>query len=237
MGQMTAKLRNPRKSVSRLSSDDRTNDILAAARAVITEKGYENTLLSDIARRAGVVDGTIYRYFKNKRDLLVKVAEIWFAEQLRVDSQLTAIPGTQQKLRHLAWRTLTIIKREPVLARFMLMELRPDPRYKGTPFFEMNRRFTHESLQVCRDAIANGEFVADVSPNQLRDMLHGFIEHRTWAFLRGEGDIDVDAEADAIAKVMYRGMRAASEPPSNDLLAAIARLEDVTARLQQPPTL
>lgn len=233
MAKSALPVRNLRRPAVRRSSDDRSADILSAARAVITERGYEKTLLSDIAKRAGVVDGTIYRYFENKRALLVKVAEQWFAEQLQVDSHLPSIPGTQDKLRHLAKRTLTIIKREPVLARFMLMELRPDPLYKGSPFFEMNRRFTHESLQVCRDAIANGEFHDDVTPNQLRDLLHGYIEHRTWAFLRGEGDINVDQEADAIAKVIYRGMRVQMIPAAKaiDLNAAIGRLERIAQKL------
>src|SRR5690554_2754510 len=88
-----------RKAATRRSSDDRTADILAAARAVVAEKGYENTVLADIAQRAEVVEGTIYRYFKNKRDLLVKVAEIWFGEQLIEDEHLRFIEGTQNKLR------------------------------------------------------------------------------------------------------------------------------------------
>mgnify|MGYP000100192499 CR=1 FL=1 len=163
--------RGSRRTGNRLSADDRTTDILSAARAVIARKGYEKTLISDIAREAGVVDGTIYRYFKNKRDLLIKVAEIWFGEQLQVDARMRSTGGTEDKLRHLAWRTLAIIQREPVLARFMLMELRPDPQYKAGPFFEMNRRFTHESLQVCRDAIASGEFNCSVGGSSITDSL------------------------------------------------------------------
>ncbi|MDH4458746.1 MAG: TetR/AcrR family transcriptional regulator [Nevskia sp.] len=226
----------PRKQASRLSIDDRTADILAAAREVISVKGYENVLVADIARQAGIVEGTIYRYFENKRDLLVKVAEVWFNEQLAVDSQLPMIHGTQNKLRHIAARTLQIIKSEPVLSRFMLMELRPDPNYRSTAFFEMNRRFTRETLQVCKDAIASGEFHADVSPALVRDMLHGCIEHRTWAFLRGEGDFSIDEISDGIATVVYRGM--ATQPASTDnaarIEAAVARLEAVTTRLGGP---
>lgn len=225
-----------RKIVSRLSFDDRTADIMAAARVVIASKGYENTLLSDIARQAGVVEGTIYRYFQNKRDLLIKVAEIWFHEQLTEDSQLDSIHGTLNKLRHLAWRTLSIIKREPVLSRFMLMELRPDPAYRNSPFFELNRRFTHEVLQVCRDAIASGEFRDDVSPATLRDMLYGCIEHRTWAFLRGEGDFSIEDVADGVAKVIYRGMlpERAGEADAADakLKHIVSRLEKVAASLE-----
>lgn len=227
---------SPRKSATRLSIDDRTADILAAARQVISEKGYEKILLADIARQAGIVEGTIYRYFQNKRDLLVKVAELWFGEQLAVDSQLDSISGTQNKLRHIAWRMLSIIKREPVLSRFMLMELRPDPSYRSTPFFELNRRFTRETLQVCRDAIASGEFHADVSPALMRDMLHGCIEHRTWAFLRGEGDFSIDEVAEGIATVVYRGMLAhhveTSSPPQ-ELTSIVSRLERVAGLLEQ----
>ena len=229
----------PRKTTTRQTSDGRTAHIMAAAREVIAEKGYEKTLIADIAKRAGVVEGTIYRYFHNKRDLLIKVAEVWFSEQLTTDSQLDSIQGVQNKLQYLAWRTLSIIKREPVLSRFMLMELRPDPSYRATPFFELNRRFTHEVMEVCREAIASGEFCDDISPTMLRDMLHGAIEHRTWAFLRGEGDFSVDDVAEQIAKILYRGMalRVAvgdSEAATARLEAAARRIEAALQRLEQP---
>src|ERR1700737_4967970 len=86
------------KQRERLAYDERFTAILAAARIVLADKGYEKTVIADIAREAGIVEGTIYRYFKNKRDLLVKVAEIWFAEKLSEDSHLASIPGTRNKL-------------------------------------------------------------------------------------------------------------------------------------------
>ncbi len=228
------RIRAKKRAVSRLSPDDRMSDLLTTARAVIAEKGYENTLLSDIAKRAGVVDGTIYRYFENKRDLMVKVAERWFGEQLVEDSQLQLVQGTQARLRYLAVRTLTIIKREPVLARYMLMELRPDPQYRSTAFFEMNKRFTDDVLLVCKDAVASGDFYDDVSPGMIRDMLHGCIEHRTWAFLRGEGDFSVEEVADGIAKVICRGMFRRPEGKSqSDLDQVVTRLEKVACTLER----
>eukprot|EP00456_Euglypha_rotunda_P004512 TRINITY_DN10758_c0_g1_i1.p1 TRINITY_DN10758_c0_g1~~TRINITY_DN10758_c0_g1_i1.p1 ORF type:complete len:250 (-),score=23.99 TRINITY_DN10758_c0_g1_i1:637-1284(-) len=208
---------------------------MAAARAVITEKGYEKVVISDIAERAGVVEGTLYRYFENKRDLLIKVAEAWFNEQLAEDSRIDSISGTLNKLRHLAWRTLSIIRREPVLARFMLMELRPDPSYRSSPFFALNQRFTADVLEVCRQAIASGEFRADVAAPMLRDMLFGCIEHRTWAFLRGEGDFSPEEVADGVAKVIYRGMLAEVSDAAGDgdrLNLVVNRLERVAATLE-----
>ncbi|MEA2680154.1 MAG: TetR/AcrR family transcriptional regulator, fatty acid metabolism regulator protein [Candidatus Binataceae bacterium] len=222
------------KPRERLAYDERLTAILAAARNVLADKGYEKTVIADIAREAGIVEGTIYRYFKNKRDLLVKVAEIWFAEKLTEDSHLASIPGTRNKLRHLAVRTLSIIRSDPVLSRFLLIELRPDPSYRTSPFFELNRRFTHEIVEVCRHAIDRGEFRPDVSATLLRDMFFGCIEHRTWAFLRGEGDFSVEKVADGVADVIYRGMAASSREPS-DLDAMAARVERIETLLSAAP--
>jgi AcrR family transcriptional regulator len=224
----------PIRPRARLGYDARFTAILAAARVVLAEKGYEKTVIADIAAQAGIVEGTIYRYFKNKRELLVKVAEIWFGEKLSENSHLDSIPGTRHKLRHLALRTLSIIRSDPVLSRFLLTELRPDPSYRTSPFFDLNRRFTHEIVEVCRNAIERGEFRSDISPALLRDMFFGCIEHHTWAFLRGEGDFSVEKAADGIADVIYRGMVVTSREPS-DLDAIAARLERIESLLPVPP--
>jgi TetR/AcrR family fatty acid metabolism transcriptional regulator len=223
----------PRKSTTRLPYDQRMAEIMAAARFVIAEKGYENTLLADIAQRVGIVEGTLYRYFENKQDLLIRVAEDWFAEQLAGNSELAAIRGTWNKLRHLVWRALMITRQQPALSRFVLTEIRPNPNYRSTPFFALNQRFTEEIRQVCKEATDSGEFYNDVSASLLRDMVFGCIEHQTWAFLRGEGDFSVDKVADGIANVIYRGM-AAHPPPgaANDLGQIVARLEKVAESLE-----
>ena len=47
--------------------------ILEAARGIFFEKGFERANLDEIALRAGVAKGTIYRYFENKAELYVQV--------------------------------------------------------------------------------------------------------------------------------------------------------------------
>ena len=49
---------------------DKYGRILDAAVDVIAENGYFQSPVSKIAERAGVADGTVYLYFKNKDDLL-----------------------------------------------------------------------------------------------------------------------------------------------------------------------
>src|SRR6059058_220154 len=58
---------------------DRTRaKLLEAARALIREKGHEQTTLEEIAERAGMTTGAIYGNFKNKDDLLIALGQTYW---------------------------------------------------------------------------------------------------------------------------------------------------------------
>jgi TetR/AcrR family transcriptional regulator, fatty acid metabolism regulator protein len=223
-------LKKRKRGVVRLSLDRRVSDILASAREIIDEKGFEGITITEIAERAGIVEGTVYRYFKNKDELLLKVAETWFEERYSDHIDVSSLSGTYNKLRYLIWHSLITIKEGPAFSRFVLTELRPQADYKNSPIFEMNRIYTQEIRALFHTAIQSGEFSGDVSERLLRDMVFGSIEHCTWRYLRGEGDFDPGKTADEIATVAYRGM--AARTSSDDKLAnLVARLEVMIKQL------
>ena len=83
------------------------HDILAAAVKVFAKDGFFKTKVSAIAKEAGVADGTIYLYFKNKDDILRQffsylAAHIFERFQEAVGKGDTAI----EKLEHLVKRHL-----------------------------------------------------------------------------------------------------------------------------------
>jgi TetR/AcrR family fatty acid metabolism transcriptional regulator len=236
MGNMRARSRDmgeatTRRQVYRLPRERRVADIMEAAKLVFAKKGYDAALISEIAELAGVVEGTIYRYFENKRDLLIKVIERWYEQMLsEEDEQLAGIRGTWNRLRYVIWQHLKSIHEEPALSRLVFMELRPDPNYRSSAVFELNRNYTRRATEIVRSAAAQGEFRADVSLQLVRDMIYGCVEHHTWAYLRGEGDFPVDATADAITDIIYRGL-AVSPAGKEGIGGVVARLEGVADRL------
>lgn len=210
---------------------------MAVTRTMLTEMGYDNIVTAEVAERCGISEATIYKYFESKRELLIRVAEQWFEELLREDQRSLAGRGALEALRQVVWRSLSVVRREPALTRFVLLDLRPDPAYRSMSIFELNRRFTAQVTEVLLEGMRTGELRDDVPVGLLRDMIFGCIEHQTWAFLRGEGEFSVDEVSEGIVTVIYRGMLttpAAAEPAAGQKLGdAVARLERVAARLEQ----
>jgi len=56
--------------LSGLGMPEKEQRILKAAIAVFSEKGYSASTTSEIAKNAGVAEGTIFRYYKTKKDIL-----------------------------------------------------------------------------------------------------------------------------------------------------------------------
>jgi AcrR family transcriptional regulator len=223
----------PRRQAYRLPRAQRVADIMLTARDVFCEKGYNDALLAEVAERAGVVEGTIYRYFTGKRDLLIKVVEHWYEEMLSdYDRQLEGIRGTWNRLRFMIWRHLTVIHNDPAMCRLVFSELRSDLDYRHTAVFELNREYTNRTLAIIQEAMDGGEFRTGVPLRVVRDMIYGGIEHHIWAFLRGEGDFSPEDSADAVTDIVYRGLvRQGGAIDRGE--QAVRRLEEVAARLER----
>jgi TetR/AcrR family fatty acid metabolism transcriptional regulator len=210
---MAAKRR--KRTTYRLPRDERMSEIMSVTRQMLAEMGYKNITTLEIAQRCHISEGAIFRHFPTKRDLLIKVAEAWFEELLSVDEGDEAGTSPRDRLRREIGYALSIIRKEPTLTRYVLMELRPDPEYRSMRLYQLNRQFTNRIRNALTAAIASGDLRSDVPVDLLRDMIFGSIEHQTWAFLRDEGDFDVEAAADGIMTVIWRGMQTGRAAPAD----------------------
>jgi AcrR family transcriptional regulator len=222
----------PARRRERLPRDERTAAIMDVAREVFCEKGYAEASTAEIAARAGVVEGTLYRYFPTKRDLLIKVVEAFY-ERIFADyeRQLQGVRGTWNRLRYLVWKHLSVFHGDPAMCRLIVHELRPSPQYRQSSVFELNRRYTERTLAVIKEGIAAGEFEERLPLRLVRDMIFGCAEHHTWAYLRGEGEFSPEDAADALTNLIYRGLaRAERAVPVPD--SSVQRLEQAVQRLE-----
>ena len=81
------------------SNRPKYNQIIDAAVIVIAQNGYHQAQVSKIAKQAGVADGTIYLYFKNKEDILISLFHEkmgYFVEQ--IEEELKGKSSASEKL-------------------------------------------------------------------------------------------------------------------------------------------
>ena len=216
-----------RRRGTRLPRLRRESDIIVAARAVFAECGYEDASMAAIARRAGVVEGTIYTYFDGKRDLLNTVLVRWYEGMLADQADaLAGITGLRNRLRYVVWRHLRTVATEPGLCRLFFLEVRSAGGYPDSELYALNRGYTRAAVQVLQEGIASGELRSDAPLRLVRDVVFGAIEHHTWQFLSGRGALDVDALADTLSDLVLDGVRVAEAAP------VIERLEHLAHRLE-----
>src|SRR3954449_8041323 len=82
---------------------DKRKAILRAATEVFARNGYFNSKVADIARAAGVADGTVYLYFKSKEEILHSIFDRSVEEAIAEGrKKLEAINDPREKLRGIA---------------------------------------------------------------------------------------------------------------------------------------
>ncbi|MCG6911811.1 MAG: TetR family transcriptional regulator [Deltaproteobacteria bacterium] len=101
----------------RRRSNDKYRRILEAAIKIFAEQGFFQSTIAQIAKEAGVADGTIYLYFKSKNDILVqffnfKTKQVFDGFRAEVDKA----DNTVDKLRNLVRRHLAEFQRDRNMA-------------------------------------------------------------------------------------------------------------------------
>ena len=163
---------------------DKRERILRAAIKVFARKGFYATRVSEIAKAAGVADGTIYLYFKNKDDVLVCIFEDRITRLLEVlRREIAASPAFEERMRRIVGLQLGLLEGQRDLAEVITVNLRQSSRLLkqyATPLFV-------EYLEVLGSVIADGQregvVRADAHPRILARALFGALDGvaLTWA--------------------------------------------------------
>jgi AcrR family transcriptional regulator len=111
--------------------DARPGEIIDAAMDVFVERGFAAAKLDDIARRAGIAKGTLYRYFETKEDIFRAVARHAIATNLQaIEAAGVSVNGSLTDLVALLLRRVadnTGDSRIPAIARMVIGESQTFP--------------------------------------------------------------------------------------------------------------
>ena len=118
------------RRTSRNGSTGKRELILRAATRVFARNGYFNSKVADIARAAGVADGTVYLYFKSKEEILHSIFDQNMAEAIAADRKLIdKLSDPREKLRRIATLHLERLGADRDLAVVFQVELRGSTKF------------------------------------------------------------------------------------------------------------
>lgn len=181
--------------------------ILRAAAKVFAKSGYFNAKVSEVAKTAGVADGTVYLYFKNKDDLLTSIFN-WAMEEFIASAreELAETTDPREKLRRFAQLHFRLFERERDIAIVFQIELR-----HSTKFMEQfSTTYLAEYLQILRDIVEEGQ-LAGIFRRQLNSMvvakfLFGVLDEMATNWVLSHKNHSLTAMVEPVLDIFFNGV-------------------------------
>ena len=187
---------------------DKRKVILDAAVQVFAEKGFHHARVSDVAERAGVADGTIYLYFRNKDDLLICIFEDSMDTLLcGLHAALADVDDPLERIRVFARFHLGQVQDNPAEAEVLQVQLRGSTKFLKDYRPEKLWSYIGVFAEAVREGQARGLVQKHVDPFlQMWGFFGALDELGTQWVLAKRGKIELREAADQVAEVFIRGL-------------------------------
>lgn len=214
--------------------EEREAVIRTAARDVFLERGFDGARMTEIAGRAGVAEGTVYLYFRNKRALLDAVIE-QFYENLTDGAKagVEKISDTFDRFEFLAKHHLAQCLAELKILDLMIGMYRQSPEYEQQGY-RLNKTYVAVFDSVFREGQARGEIRQDLPLWIVRDVFYGTLEYAVRTLLlRGATKKEMNGAVKNAVEILRRGISAQYETrDAGEIESITRRLRAVTADLE-----
>lgn len=174
---------------ARSGTTTRKREILAAALACFSSKGYDATTLADIRERAGASTGSIYHHFVNKAEL----AAALYLEGVRSTQEyslriLLAQRSLDDGVKSLVFSALDWVQENPQFARFLFGMRHADFMEPVEAELERMNREAHTTASAWFRAHAGQLELKSVAPEVVRAIVFGPTMHYARNLLRRAAD-------------------------------------------------
>lgn len=164
---------------------DKRLKILSAAEQIISNKGFKEATISEIASLAGINDSVIYRHFKRKEDILFSIAEERLKEGLALlDRDLQGLIDPKSRLRKMMWGNLWFQNAYSGYSRILLFECRSSSKFFSSPASLLIQKYLANLTAILAQGVKEGIFRGDVTISLMRDVVMGTLDMTTIGFLQ-----------------------------------------------------
>ncbi|MGD8540908.1 MAG: TetR/AcrR family transcriptional regulator [Desulfobacteraceae bacterium] len=181
--------------------------MLEAAVKVFAEQGFFQSTISQIAREAGVADGTIYLYFKNKDDILLqffgyKTKQVFQSFREELDKADSA----RGKLCNLIRRHLEEFQNDKNMAVVYQAEARSNSRLVEKQLREMSKMYLDITAEIIEQGQEEGQIRKDLYVSLVKRFILGAVEEVINTWVLSGGKYDLVSMAEPLVDLIFRGI-------------------------------
>ena len=199
--------RKVRANTNRAEKNNKYHQILEAAVRVFARQGFYQSTISQIAKEAGVADGTIYLYFKNKDDILVqffsyRTKQVFESFRKEVDRAQTSA----DKLRNLVRRHLAEFQRDRDGAVVYQVETHQSSRLAEDQIREMSQMYRDLISEIVEQGQQEGTIRKDLYVGLVKRFIIGAVDEVINTWLHSNGEYDLVSMADPLVELFMTGI-------------------------------
>lgn len=186
---------------------DKREAILRAAIKVFARKGFFNSKVADIAGEAGIADGTVYLYFKNKDDILHSIFGRAMAEFISEGKkELAELEDPAEKLHRVAELHLERLSADRDLAIVFQVELRGSIKFMQEFSAAGFAEYLDIIIKTIEDGQKTGVFRNDLKPVVCAKILYGALDEMVTNWILSKKSYPLAPMADEVLKIFFGGV-------------------------------
>ena len=198
---------NGRFKINKKEKNNKYHLILEAAVKVFARQGFYQSTVAQIAREAGVADGTIYLYFKNKDDILVqffsyRTKQVFDRFRAEVNNSVNSL----DKLRNLIRRHLTEFQRDRDMAVVYQVETHQNSRLADAQIREMSQMYQDLVSDIVETGQQEGRIRKDLYVGLVKRFILGAVDEVINTWLHSDKNYDLVSMADPLVDLFVRGI-------------------------------
>lgn len=181
--------------------------IIDAAVEVIAENGYHQSQVSKIAKQAGVADGTIYLYFKNKEDILISLFKEKMGQFIeRMEEDIKEKATAKEKLALVILKHFSLLAGDHNLAIVTQLELRQSNLELRQKINEILKGYLNILDGILTEGIQSGEIKEGLDVRLARQMIFGTIDETVTTWVMNDQKYDLVALSNSVLELLVSGI-------------------------------
>lgn len=181
--------------------------IIDAAVEVIAENGYHQSQVSKIAKQAGVADGTIYLYFKNKEDILISLFKEKMGQFIeRMEEEVKEKTTAKEKLALVIKQHFSLLGNDRHLAIVTQLELRQSNIKLRLKINDILKGYLNMLDTILTEGIKSGEWKDNLDVRLARQMIFGTIDETVTTWVMNDQKYDLPALSDKVLELLVSGI-------------------------------